>query len=102
MPKTPYEMWTNKVPSLKHFHIWGCSAEARPYRPTERKLDSKTVTCYFVGYFERSKGYKFYNPTTRSFFETRNAHFFEDVGLGGDSRHITFEELVPIHKEIIE
>ena len=48
--KTPYELWTGKKPSLKHFHIWGCPAEARPYRPHEKKLDSRTVSCYFIGY----------------------------------------------------
>ena len=31
--KTPYELWTGKKPSLKHFNIWGCPAEARPYKP---------------------------------------------------------------------
>ena len=58
----------------------GCPAEARPYRPNERKLDSRTVSCYFVGYPERSKGYKFYDPSSRSFFETGNAKFIEDSG----------------------
>ena len=48
--KTPYEFWTSKKPSLKHLHIWGCLAEARPYRPHEKKLDSRTVSCYFIGY----------------------------------------------------
>ena len=28
--KTPYELWTGKKPILKHLHIWGCPAEARP------------------------------------------------------------------------
>ena len=42
--KTPYELWTGKKPSLKHLHIWGCPAEARPYRPHEKKLDSRTVS----------------------------------------------------------
>ena len=28
--KTPYELWTDKKPSLKHLHIWGCLVEARP------------------------------------------------------------------------
>ena len=37
------------------------------------------VSCYFIGYFERSRGYKFYDPTTKSIFETGNARFFEDV-----------------------
>ena len=50
--KTPYELWTGRKPSLNHLHIWGCPAEARPYRPHERKLDSKTVSSYFVGYAE--------------------------------------------------
>jgi len=48
--KTPYELWTNKRPSLKHLHIWGCPAEVWPYKPHVRKLDSRTVSCYFVGY----------------------------------------------------
>ncbi|RVX08106.1 Retrovirus-related Pol polyprotein from transposon TNT 1-94 [Vitis vinifera] len=61
----------------------GCPAEARPYKPNEKKLDSRTVSCYFVGYFERSRGFKFYDPSTRSFFETGNAKFIEDVELSG-------------------
>jgi len=66
--KTPYELWTNKRPSLKHLHIWGCPVEAGPYKPHVRKLDSRTISCYFVGYVEHSKGYKFYDPTSRSIF----------------------------------
>ena len=92
--KTPYELWTGKKPSLKHLHIWGCLAKARPYRPYEKKLDSRTVSCYFIGYSKRSRGYKYYDPTTKSIFETGNARFFEDVELdGGDKdRGFSFEE----------
>ena len=60
--KTPYELWTKKKPSIRHLHVWGCLDEARPYRPNERKLDSRTVSCYFVKYLERSSGFKFYDP----------------------------------------
>ena len=77
--KTRYELWTGHKPNLKYLHIWGCPAEARPYKPNERKLDSKTVSSYFVGYPERSRGYKFYDSTTKLIFETGNAQFFEDV-----------------------
>ena len=92
--KTPYELWTGKKPSLKHLHICGCPAEARPYRPHENKLDSRTVSCYFIGYSERSRGYKFYDPTTKSIFETGNAQFFEDVEFdrGDKDRDFSFEE----------
>ena len=92
--KTPYELWTGKKPILKHFHIWRCPAEARPYRPNEKKLDSRTMSCYFVGYSERSRGYKFYDPTTRSIFEMGNATFLEDIEFGGRNkvRYFVFEE----------
>ncbi|KAJ9538265.1 hypothetical protein OSB04_030998 [Centaurea solstitialis] len=68
--------------------------EARAYNPHERKLDSRTISCYFVGYPECSRGFKFYNPTTKSFFETGNARFLEDVEFGGEDkiRNVAFEE----------
>ena len=92
--KTPYEIWIGKKPSLKHLHIWGCPAEARPYRPNEKKLDSRTISCYFIGYFERSRGYKSYDPTTKAIFKTGNARFFEDVEfVGGEKiKDFVFEE----------
>ena len=57
-------------------------------------MDERIVSCYFVGYAERSRGFKFYNPTIRSFFETGNARFFEDVEFGGEDniRSAIFEE----------
>ena len=92
--KTTYELWTGKRPNIKHLHIWGCPAEARPYRPHERKLDSRTISCYFVGYVECYWWYKFYNPTLRSFFETGNARFLEEVEFGKEEniRNVVFEE----------
>ncbi|RVW13644.1 Retrovirus-related Pol polyprotein from transposon TNT 1-94 [Vitis vinifera] len=72
----------------------GCPTEARPYKPNEKKLDSRTVSCYFVGYSERSRGFKFYDPSSRSFFETGNAKFIEDVELSGRKqlRKVVFEK----------
>ena len=74
--KNPYELWTGRKPSLKHFRVWGCPVEARPYRPNENKLEPRTISSYFIGYSERSKGYKFYDPKSRNIFETGIATFF--------------------------
>ena len=52
--KTPYELWIGKKPSIRHLHVWGIPAQARPYRPNEKKLDERIVSCYFFGYAERS------------------------------------------------
>ncbi|RVW58398.1 Retrovirus-related Pol polyprotein from transposon TNT 1-94 [Vitis vinifera] len=84
----------NGVAESLHFEQSPKQTEARPYKPNEKKLDSKTVSCYFVGYSERSRGFKFYDPSTRSFFETNNAKFIENVELSGREplRKVVFEE----------
>lgn len=47
---------------MAHFKVWGCPAEIRIYNPFEKKLDPKFTPSYFIGYPDRSKGYKFYCP----------------------------------------
>ena len=59
IPKTPYELRSQKKPSLRHFHVWGYKVEVRPYNPQSKKLDSKTTSGYFVGYCVGSRGSKF-------------------------------------------
>lgn len=48
--KTPFELWTKKWLSLKYLRVCECLAESRPYKPHKRKLDSKTLPSYFIGY----------------------------------------------------
>ena len=52
------------------------------------------MSYYFIRYSERSRGYKFYDPTTKSIFELKNARFFKDVQfVGGDKvKDVIFEE----------
>ena len=60
VPKTPYELWTERVPSLNHLRVWGESpAEAKVFNPNIGKLDPKTMSCHFIGYLEKSKGFVF-------------------------------------------
>ena len=84
--KTSFELWIGGKPNLKHLHIWGCPAQARSYVPKERKLDAKTISCYFIGYSKKSWGFKFYDPSTIGIFATRNAHFFEDIEFVGENK----------------
>ncbi|RDY14167.1 hypothetical protein CR513_00803, partial [Mucuna pruriens] len=72
----------------------GCSTEAWPSKSHERKLDSRIVSCYFVGYAERSRGYTFYDPTSKSFFEMGNRRILEEVEFGKEEniRNVVFEE----------
>jgi hypothetical protein len=62
VPKTLYELWTGSEPSLNYLHVWGCLAEAKVFNPNIGKPNSKTFSCHFIGYLEKSKGYCFYCP----------------------------------------
>jgi hypothetical protein len=62
VPKTSYELWAGRKPSLRHLRVWGCRAKAKVFNPNIVKLDPKTVSCHFIGYPDRSKGYPFYCP----------------------------------------
>ena len=48
----------------------------------------------FIGYSERSRGYKFYDPITKSIFEPENVWFFEDAEFVGRDmeKEFVFEE----------
>jgi hypothetical protein len=59
--------------------VWGSPAEAKVFNPNIRKLDSKTVSCHFIGYPEKSKGFHFYCPDRHiKFIEMRHVVFLED------------------------
>lgn len=62
VPKTPYELWTGRKSSLGHLHIWEYPFDIRLYNPQEMTLNPRTVSRYFMGYPEKSKGYRFYCP----------------------------------------
>ena len=93
--KTPYELWTGRQPILNYLHVWGCQAEARLFNPSLGKLDERTISCYFIGYPERLKGFRFYCPDRHTkFAETRHAIFLENdmIRGSGASREIDLEE----------
>jgi hypothetical protein len=74
VPKTLYELWTGRKSTLNYLHVWDCPAEAKVFNPTQKNLDDRTVSCYFIGYLERSKGFRFYCPDRHTkFVEIRRA-----------------------------
>ncbi|RDX94978.1 hypothetical protein CR513_22573, partial [Mucuna pruriens] len=51
-------------------------------------LAGTTDLCTSVGYAECSQGYKFYDPTSRSFFETRNVRILEEVEFEKEENYL--------------
>ena len=96
VPKTPFELWTGRKPSLRHLRVWGCPAEVKPCNPHEKKLDSMTVSGFFIGYPEKSKGYVFYCPNhSMRIVETGNARFIENSqnSGSGEQRKVDIKEV---------
>ncbi|CAO2827720.1 unnamed protein product [Amaranthus hypochondriacus] len=97
MSKTPFELFKGWKPSLKHMRVWGCPSEVRIYNPQEKKLDPRTISGYFIGYAEKSKGYRFYCPSLNTrIVESRNAKFLENDLISGRDH---FQDIVPIRDE---
>ena len=92
--KTPYKLWSQKKPSLLHFHISGYKVEVRLYNPQSKKLDPKTISGYFNGYCVGSRGSRFYCPshTTRVIELDRAIYFEDDIGTRQWLREIVFTE----------
>uniref|UniRef100_A0A803LV75 Retroviral polymerase SH3-like domain-containing protein n=1 Tax=Chenopodium quinoa TaxID=63459 RepID=A0A803LV75_CHEQI len=68
-------------------------AEARIYNPHEKKLDSRTVSGYFIGYPDKSKGYRFYCPNhSTRIVETGNARLIEN-SVSNELRKVEIEEI---------
>ena len=77
---------------MRHIRIWGCPSEVRVYNPQEKKLDPRTISAYFIGYAERSKGYRLYGPSHNTrIMESRNAKFLENDLISGSDR---FQDIV--------
>ena len=94
--KTPFELWKGWKPNLRYLRVWGCPAEARIYNPHEKKLDPRTLSCHFIGYPEKSKGYRFYCPNhTTRIIETGNAKFIEEGEVSGSikEREVIIQEV---------
>jgi hypothetical protein len=93
VPKTPYELWTGRKSSINYLHIWGCPAEAKIFNSQLVKLDLKTISCHFIGYPDKSKGYRFYCPERiTKYVDTRHTVFLE-CDMSSSPRDIDLEEI---------
>ena len=77
--KTPYELWHNEKPSVKHLRVFGCKAFV--YIPEEKrtKLQNRAFEGIFVGYSDNVKGYRILNPKTAKVTISNSVTFVEDL-----------------------
>ena len=76
--KTPYECWYGQKPDVSELRVFGCVCYYLVPAENRKKLDPKSNKAVFIGYPMGTKGYKIYNPITKTFFRSRNVTFDEN------------------------
>jgi hypothetical protein len=86
VPKTPYEMWTCRKLTLNYLYMWDCPTETKLFNSSIGKLDPKIISSYFIGYPDKSKGFRFYCLDRYiEIVEMRHTIFLEDEVIRGST-----------------
>ena len=75
-PKTLYELWRGKKPSLGHMRIRDCQAHVLV--GDVKKLEPRSKLCMFVGYSKGTKRVLFYNSNEQKVIVLAHATFLEE------------------------
>uniref|UniRef100_A0A5B7C2K8 Putative polyprotein n=1 Tax=Davidia involucrata TaxID=16924 RepID=A0A5B7C2K8_DAVIN len=57
---TPEEAWSSYKPNVEVLGVFGCVAYAHVPAEKRKKFDGKGEKCIFIGYNDRTKGYKLF------------------------------------------
>ncbi|XP_065074714.1 uncharacterized protein LOC135698598 [Ochlerotatus camptorhynchus] len=72
LKETPYELWNDEKPDLRHRQIFGTPAFVYVPKEKRTKLQPKAVKILFVGYSSNHKGYRMIGPTTHKLVVSRD------------------------------
>ena len=76
--KTPQEFWSGHKPNVGHLRVFGSIAYAHVPDQQRKKLDDKSKKLIFVGYDDKSKAYRLYNPAENKVVISRDVQFDEE------------------------
>ena len=82
---TPHHRWLGTTPDLSHCRIFGTKCYYVVPKSKVKKLDPRSREGIFIGYLEKSKGYKLWDPETRTCVMSRDVTFREDTELSPPS-----------------
>ena len=74
---TPYQLWTGKKPNLEHLRVFGSKCWYTIRENGLRKLDERAREAIFIGYTQRSGGYKLWDISNLKVVVSRDVRFDE-------------------------
>lgn len=75
--QTPQEAWSGQKPTVSHFKIFGSVAYAHVPDQQRTKLEDKSKRYIFIGYDEKTKGYKLLDPISKKVVVSRDVRVNE-------------------------
>ena len=75
--KTPQEIWSGKKPSVSHLKVFGSVAYGQVPSQHRTKLEDRSRKYIFIGYDEKSKAYKLFDPVNNKVVVNRDVHVEE-------------------------
>ena len=66
--KTPEEAWSEIKPSVRHLKVFGCKVSALLTKGKRNKFDPRVWWGVFVGYGNKSLGYRIWDPIKRQIY----------------------------------
>ena len=73
----PEGLWMGRQPSVRHLKVFGCLAYGHLPAQGRKKLEPRARACVFVGYSNRTKGYRLWDPSTKDVVHTKHVRFDE-------------------------
>ena len=74
---TPYEAMTGKKPKVDKLRVFGSDAYALIPEDERGKFDAKAKKCILLGYGEKTKGYRLFDPSRGKVIHSRDVRFNE-------------------------
>jgi hypothetical protein len=77
--QVPDEIWRERKPTVKYFHIFG--SKAYVLNPKERrrgKLAERAKCMIFMGYASNRRGFRFWNPEERKIVFSKDVKFIDE------------------------
>ncbi len=97
---TPQEAWSGRKPNVSHLRVFGCKAFAHVPYEKRNKLESKSMPCVFLGYYEGTKAYRLMCVKTKRIIKSRDVVFIEGSKEIGGVPQLEKEENVVVHEEV--
>jgi Reverse transcriptase (RNA-dependent DNA polymerase) len=75
--QTPQEAWGGQKPTVSHLKVFGSVAYAHVPNQRRTKLEDKSKRYIFIGYDEKTKGYKLLDPISKKVMVSRDVRVNE-------------------------